>query len=689
LSALSSILFALLFGALQHHALAQALLPWNGWMQCDAIAVSASYASRQTHTWTLAGGKPTLRGAFEVRDGTWSVTGNGWLDQNGGQTWTINTPVVPASINTLIRASDGRRLIQAGHAQLRADNALTVAAVSTLATPTAAPLADVARSTATAARLAAANSFTVFEWAFPLVEDSANATTIRDSKQIAFSERLDRMQPAGVTGTATCAWHFSATDEVPPPPAPPALPPAPFLTATAATQAGTGSNAASRSAVLPIDQGRAIESGVNSPAASPPAAAASVAPRRAQNAGFTEALPTPGGMPVGGLRVRATSPTDAALHWSCVMGSTGYEVFFRMNGGESVKITATPLNPNCVPDLAQVNPGLLAPGSTPQTTYSKDFGQGGLTPGNDYTYVVRALYANGGPADSPPVTVRPLFPPPGFNAAPSNPGQVSISWDWARVNGNYAAGHVISRKLAGESAFRQLATVPYSPYNVYNDNGVPVGSHQYLVEAMDGEKGTPVTVRTGLVSIWQAWTQNIVTVDLGFSGVWPGGSVRVLSAPQATGPFTDITAEGDLSTQHWIAVAQFGSNLYYKVVVSYPGGITYEAAAQVAIPQASNIGLTAEDAGGGTRLKWNCETDVARYELLRRVGSSGPFGGVGGYAFTVYPKPGKLGGPTTCSYNDTTAPLGNLVEYVVIGFSSKQRGDKPIRAARTSVFVKS
>ena len=159
-----------------------------------------------------------------------------------------------------------------------------------------------------------------------------------------------------------------------------------------------------------------------------------------------------------------------------------------MNGGESVKITPTPLNPNCVQDLAQVNPALLVPGSTPVTTYSTSFSQGGLAPGNNYTYVVRALYANGGPADSPPVTVRPLFPAPGFSARPSNPGQVTIHWDWSHANIHYATGYVISRKLAGESAFRQLATMPYSPENVYNDNGVPVGSHQYLVEAVDGRR---------------------------------------------------------------------------------------------------------------------------------------------------------------------------------------------------------
>jgi hypothetical protein len=357
------------------------------------------------------------------------------------------------------------------------------------------------------------------------------------------------------------------------------------------------------------------------------------------------------------------------------------------NGGESFKITAAPINPNCVQDLAQVNPALLAEGSTPVTTYSAGFNHAGLTPGNDYTYVVRALYANGGPADSPPMTVRPLFPAASFGAWPSYPGQVTIQWGWSHVSLDFAPGYVVSRKLAGESSFRQLATMPQYIWNAYNDSGVPVGTHQYLVEAIDGEKGTPATVTTGAISIWQAWTQNIVIVDLGFSGVWQGGSVRVFSAPNAAGPFTDITTDGDLSDSHWSGVAQFGSNLHYKVVVSYPGGITHDAVAQVAVPQASNIGLTAEDASGGAKLKWNCESGVAAYELMRRVGRSGAFSPVGPYAFRVYPR-SELGSAPMCSYTDTTVPLGNDVEYVVIGFSSKQQGDHPIRAARTSVFVK-
>ena len=119
-----------------------------------------------------------------------------------------------------------------------------------------------------------------------------------------------------------------------------------------------------------------------------------------------------------------TSPTQVALHWNCVKESTGNQAFVAMNGGASVKITPTPLNPNCVQDLAQVNPALLAPSSTPVTTYSTGFSQGGLTPANDYTLrrSQGTICETSGPADSPPVTVRPVVPPPPPAPPPAKPG---------------------------------------------------------------------------------------------------------------------------------------------------------------------------------------------------------------------------------------------------------------------------
>jgi hypothetical protein len=393
----------------------------------------------------------------------------------------------------------------------------------------------------------------------------------------------------------------------------------------------------------------------------------------------------PGGPPVGGLRVRTSSPTTAALHWSCVQGAAGYEVLYSMNGSPFTKATAAPINPNCVQDLTQVNPALLAIGSTPTTTYSTGFSHSGLTPGNDYSYVVRALYASGGPADSPPITVRALFPAPAFSGRPTNAGWVTLDWSWSQAGGTFASAYIISRKLAGESSFRPLATM-YPPYNVYNDQGVPLGTHEYIVEAVDGEKGTPIAVTTGVLSLWGASIINRVIVSLSWTGVWPGGTVRVHSAPAPTGPFTDITGEGGLSNGSWRGVAPFGSNLHYKVVVTYPNGTRYEALKQLAIPAASDIGLTAVDAWGGARLEWNCDPEVSRYELMRRAGRSGAFLPVGPYAFAVYPK-SVLGSKPLCGYDDTTAPLGNDVEYLVLGFKG-YRGTEVIRAARAAVYLR-
>jgi hypothetical protein len=97
------------------------------------------------------------------------------------------------------------------------------------------------------------------------------------------------------------------------------------------------------------------------------------------------------------------------------------------------------------------------------------------------------------------------------------------------------------------------------------------------------------------------------------------------------------------------------------------------------------MGLTAEDAGGFARLMWTCESGVARYDLLRRVGGSGPFTGVG---FTIYPTVRQAGAAPTCAKDDTEVPRGNNVEYIVIGFSSRLQGERAISGARTMVFIR-
>ncbi len=90
------------------------------------------------------------------------------------------------------------------------------------------------RPASLAASAAASDSLTVFEWAFPIVDDTGKGNTLSGSREIPLTSRLERMQPSDASGKATCTWRFSASDKVLPPPTPAPLAPPPFLTSAEA-----------------------------------------------------------------------------------------------------------------------------------------------------------------------------------------------------------------------------------------------------------------------------------------------------------------------------------------------------------------------------------------------------------------------------------------------------------------------
>src|SRR5206468_9575935 len=101
---------------------------WAGWARCQVDVQGPGYTEHQTHTWTIAGGTPTVEGAFRVYPGTWSVVGAGALQRAQGTQvldaqWAINVPSMSAPIALFVRA-DGRMFIQARHAQLRTTGAV-------------------------------------------------------------------------------------------------------------------------------------------------------------------------------------------------------------------------------------------------------------------------------------------------------------------------------------------------------------------------------------------------------------------------------------------------------------------------------------------------------------------------------------------------------------------------------------
>src|SRR3954470_23556772 len=105
------------------HAQSPAEPPWAGWAQCRLDTQGPGYSSQQTHTWTMTGGAPAAQGATRLYTATWTVNGSGSLERTqGSQTraaqWIISGQAA-APIAIVVRASDRRRLIQAGHAQLR------------------------------------------------------------------------------------------------------------------------------------------------------------------------------------------------------------------------------------------------------------------------------------------------------------------------------------------------------------------------------------------------------------------------------------------------------------------------------------------------------------------------------------------------------------------------------------------
>ncbi|MDB4883184.1 MAG: hypothetical protein JWL95_1950 [Gemmatimonadetes bacterium] len=184
--------------------------PWAGWAQCRLTTQGEGYSNQQTQTWTTTGGAPTVQGALRMHPATWSVTGSGSLRRTqGSQTltarWTANAQGVSAPISVVVRASDGRRLIRSGHAQLRQPKAVVgTQTVSIDGKPqSSVPVA-----------------YEVFEFTFPTIEDSAASTRMSGSKTSDVAGSVGFMQPGGARTSATCAWDFAQGGGAAPVPSP-------------------------------------------------------------------------------------------------------------------------------------------------------------------------------------------------------------------------------------------------------------------------------------------------------------------------------------------------------------------------------------------------------------------------------------------------------------------------------------
>ena len=197
----AGLLVLLLTADLPAFAQASALnRPWSGQAQCKIAVHGPGYSHQETHTWTLAGGAPTLQGAIHIFPATWSVTGQGSVQKTqGSQTlnarWTTNGSLPNASLGLFLRASDGKLVLKSVHAQLRVKGGVSGEQQVTISgvPQTPGPI-----------------SLEAFEWSFPGSEVAGNSTTISGSSTSATNGAVGPMQPGGSQGTANCNWNFTA-----------------------------------------------------------------------------------------------------------------------------------------------------------------------------------------------------------------------------------------------------------------------------------------------------------------------------------------------------------------------------------------------------------------------------------------------------------------------------------------------
>ena len=330
-------------------------------------------------------------------------------------------------------------------------------------------------------------------------------------------------------------------------------------------------------------------------------------------------LSLPGGPPPGPVRVE-TTPTSIRLRWSCPSGATGYEVYATPTGGTQVKLTTTPIGPQCIQDLAAAVQS-PSPPATSQPTYQTSFEHTGLTPNLEFTYLVRSLYQGGGPADADPVVARPRpWPAPTGLSATLLPSRTA-TLVWNPVNG--ATGYFALRKLEGEAAFRPLTATPVAGSPYQDNTQLPAGRHEYQVQAVDGTPAVAVAVQVGP---WPA--PGNFTLELNerrATLVWaaiPGvTSYQVFRQSEGQASFQQVGS----TSERWFIEENLGVGQQVYYVKAAGGNPTTQRSVQVGRPVADvriYRGTTILDLGWwGTSLA----SDVV---ILQGGTPNGPFGDV-------------------------------------------------------------
>jgi hypothetical protein len=176
---------------------------WTGSATCDVTVSGTGYTDRQTQTWHTTGGAPTKRGAFLIYPGVWSVSGGGSLvrtqgDQTLSARWTRSVTDMNGPISVVRRASDGVVLIGAGHAQLRARDAVT-------------GVQEVRRGGKIISSIKIGSE--QFEHAFPSITVNSKGGYATGQKSETPVGSFGLMQPGGSTVHVNCTWAFQRPDD--------------------------------------------------------------------------------------------------------------------------------------------------------------------------------------------------------------------------------------------------------------------------------------------------------------------------------------------------------------------------------------------------------------------------------------------------------------------------------------------
>jgi len=279
------------------------------------------------------------------------------------------------------------------------------------------------------------------------------------------------------------------------------------LVCSKATLAGGGTT----QVTVTVDGTRAkVTTTFTVPPAPPPASGdMTISPSDAPASPGDMTIAPSGGAAPQGLSSEATA-NSIKIRWTCTAGATGYEVYAMRRGGSQTKLTPTAIGPQCMQDPsavvgARMDPRLPAPDNQ---ALRSSFTHSNLAAGDEYTYVVRALYAAGF-ADSDPLTASTTRAPGPMptNLTAAVVGDYTVELRWVAAPG--ATGYSVVREdlrlartaagidpAAGVARITELTPNACVTPTGFTDRVPGAGTYRYHVTACPagGTTTTPIDV---------------------------------------------------------------------------------------------------------------------------------------------------------------------------------------------------